>query len=54
MHLKKIKNNVIYYVFFPKYIFEKKTPFLIKIASVILHISKEFRWQCIFRSATIF
>ena len=33
MHIYKIKNNVIYYKFFPKCVFEKKHVFLPKIAS---------------------
>ena len=45
---------MIYYEFFPKYVFWKKSRFLPRIDSVTLHISKEFWWHRIFGSTTIF
>ena len=53
-YLKNKKNYVIYYDFFSKYVFGKKNVFWPKIASVTLHIAKEFWWHRIFGSATIF
>ena len=49
-----IKINVIYHVFFSKYVFWKKKVFLPESFYVTLHNPKECWWHPIFRIATQF